>query len=67
MAVPKKRTSRSKRDMRRSHDHAKLVTLTVDEEDNSSHIRHHVSANGNYRGKKMVEIKVKAPKEEQED
>jgi len=60
MAVPKRKTSPSRRGMRQSH-HA-LDQLTSIEEDSTSgelKRRHHVSADGNYRGRKVTEKKVK--------
>lgn len=57
MAVQKNKVSRSKRGMRRSHDSldAAHVALTVDPTSGETHRRHHVSADGFYRGKKVVE------------
>lgn len=57
MAVQKNKVTRSKRGMRRSHDalNAANVALTVDPVSGETHRRHHVSADGFYRGKKVVE------------
>lgn len=55
MAVQKNRKTRSKRDMRRSHDSLKGPTLSVDPVSGEKHRRHHVSADGFYRGSKVVE------------
>ncbi len=54
MAVQKVRKSRSKRDMRRSHDALSASALSVDKTSGEVHLRHHVSPNGYYRGKKVV-------------
>ena len=56
MAVQQNRKTRSKRGMRRSHDALSGPTLTVDETSGESHRRHHVSAEGFYRGKKVVDM-----------
>ena len=58
MAVPKKKTSKSKRDMRRSH-HA-LDTLTVSEDKTTGELKrpHHVSADGYYNGRQVTKSKV---------
>ncbi len=55
MAVQKNRKSRSKRDMRRSHDSLKGPTLSNDPVTGETHLRHHVTADGYYRGRKVVE------------
>ncbi|MGB0663256.1 MAG: 50S ribosomal protein L32 [Pontibacterium sp.] len=54
MAVQKSKKSRSKRDMRRSHDALNGPTLSVDATTGETHRRHHVSADGFYRGKQVV-------------
>ena len=61
MAVPKKKTSKSRRDMRRSH-HA-LRTPTAVECSNCGELKlpHHVCrACGHYNGRKLVEATGKA-------
>lgn len=55
MAVQKSRKTRSKRGMRRSHDAIKSKTLSVDPTSGETHLRHHVSPDGYYRGRKVVE------------
>ncbi len=57
MAVQKVRKSRSRRDMRRSHDSLTSSTLSTDKTTGELHLRHHVSPNGFYKGKKVVETK----------
>ncbi|HMU89879.1 MAG: 50S ribosomal protein L32 [Pseudomonadales bacterium] len=54
MAVQQNRVTRSKRDKRRSHDALTPPTLSVDSVTGETHRRHHVSANGYYRGRKIV-------------
>ena len=54
MAVQQNRKTRSRRDMRRSHDGLKAATLSVDSVTGELHRRHHVTADGYYRGKKLV-------------
>ncbi len=54
MAVQQNRVTRSKRDKRRSHDALSPPTLSVDSVTGETHRRHHVSANGYYRGRKIV-------------
>jgi len=55
MAVQQNRKSRSKRDMRRSHDALNGPALSVDSTTGEVHRRHHVSPDGFYRGKKVIE------------
>lgn len=54
MAVQKHKMTRSKRGMRRGHDSLKSATLSQDPMSGESHLRHHVSPDGFYRGKKIV-------------
>jgi large subunit ribosomal protein L32 len=43
--------------MRRSHDALKKSTLSVDKTSGETHRRHHVTADGYYRGRKALENK----------
>ena len=54
MAVQKNRKTRSKRGMRRSHDKLTSTELSIDKESGEMHRRHHVTANGYYRGQVVV-------------
>lgn len=54
MAVQQNRKTRSKRDMRRSHDALTSVTLSVDPVTGETHRRHHMTADGFYRGKQII-------------
>lgn len=56
MAVQQNRKTRSKRGMRRSHDALTGPTLSVDPVSGEKHLRHHVTADGFYRGRKVVEV-----------
>lgn len=55
MAVQQNRKTRSKRGMRRAHDALTGPTLSVDSVSGEKHRRHHVTADGFYRGRKVVE------------
>ena len=55
MAVQKSRKSRSRRDMRRSHDALTGPTLSVDAVSGEKHRRHNMTADGFYRGRKVIE------------
>ncbi len=54
MAVQQNRKSRSRRDMRRSHDALTGSTLSVDKETGETHRRHHMTADGYYRGRQVI-------------
>ncbi len=55
MAVQQNKKTRSRRGMRRSHDGLSRPTLSVDQTTGETHRRHHVTADGFYRGRKVVE------------
>lgn len=55
MAVQQNRKTSSRRDMRRSHDALSKPTLSVDPTSGETHRRHHVTPDGFYRGKKVIE------------
>lgn len=57
MAVQKTKKSPSKRGMRRAHDALSAPTLSVDSSSGEVHQRHHISADGYYRGRKVVTTK----------
>ncbi len=59
MAVQKNKKTRAKRDMRRAHDRLPESTLSVDEITGEQHYRHHMTADGFYRGQVVVKTKVK--------
>ena len=55
MAVQQNKPTRSKRGMRRSHDALTAVTsLSVDKTSGEKHLRHHITADGYYRGRKVI-------------
>ncbi len=55
MAVQQNKKTRSKRGMRRSHDALTSSTLSTDPTTGEIHRRHHVTPDGFYRGKKVIE------------
>ncbi|MEM8983092.1 MAG: 50S ribosomal protein L32 [Pseudomonadota bacterium] len=54
MAVQQNRRTPSTRGMRRAHDKLKGKTLSVEPTTGETHLRHHVSADGFYRGKQVI-------------
>jgi large subunit ribosomal protein L32 len=56
MAVQQNKKSRSRRDMRRSHDALKKPTLSVNATTGETHLRHHLTPDGyTHDGRKVVE------------
>jgi large subunit ribosomal protein L32 len=55
MAVQQNRKTRSKRGMRRSHDALTSPAIAVDSTSGEVHRRHHVTPDGFYRGRKIIE------------
>ncbi|MDQ3039712.1 MAG: 50S ribosomal protein L32 [Pseudomonadota bacterium] len=64
MAVQKSRVSPSRRGMRRAHDALCPKQLATDPTSGETHLRHHVTADGYYRGKQVIAPKVKVVDEE---
>jgi large subunit ribosomal protein L32 len=54
MAVQQNRKTPSKRGMRRSHDAIKGAALSVEPTTGETHLRHHISPDGYYRGRKVI-------------
>ncbi len=57
MAVQQNRKSPSKRGMRRAHDALTGPALSIEPESGETHLRHNVSPDGYYRGRKIVTAK----------
>ena len=57
MAVQQNKKSPSKRGMRRAHDALKSETLSIDSTSGETHLRHHMTADGFYRGRKVIDTK----------
>lgn len=64
MAVQKSRKTPSRRGMRRSHDALNGPALSVDPVSGETHLRHQVTADGYYRGKKVLASKQEADAED---
>ena len=58
MAVQQNRKTSSKRDMRRAHDALKKPALSIEPTTGETHRRHHVSPDGFYRGRKVIDTPV---------
>jgi len=57
MAVQQNKKSPSRRNMHRAHDHLRNPAIAVEPTSGETHLRHHVSPTGFYRGKKVVKTK----------
>ena len=55
MAVQKSKVTRARRGQRRSHDALNQPTLSIDSTTGETHRRHHVTADGFYRGKQVLD------------
>jgi len=55
MAVQKNKGSRARRGNRRSHDALREPALSTDPTSGETHLRHHVTADGYYRGRKLID------------
>jgi len=57
MAVQQNKKSPSKRGMHRAHDFLTTPGTAVEPTTGETHLRHHISPNGYYRGRKVVNTK----------
>lgn len=57
MAVQQNRKTRSKRGMRRAHDALKTPAFSIDPTSGETHLRHHITPDGYYRGQRVIEPK----------
>ncbi|MDX5446333.1 MAG: 50S ribosomal protein L32 [Zoogloeaceae bacterium] len=57
MAVQQNKKSPSKRGMHRAHDALSAPPLAVESTTGEVHLRHHISPNGFYRGRKVIKTK----------
>ncbi|MCB1568229.1 MAG: 50S ribosomal protein L32 [Xanthomonadales bacterium] len=57
MAVQKSRKTPSRRGMRRSHDALSAKQLSTDPTSGETHLRHHMTKDGFYRGRKVIDVK----------
>lgn len=63
MAVQQRRKTPSRRGMRRAHDALAKPALSIESTTGEVHRRHHISPDGFYRGRKVVDTQF----EEDED
>lgn len=58
MAVQQNRKTRSKRNKRRTHQKLSKPAISTDAINGDIHLRHHVSPEGWYRGKQVVDERL---------
>jgi len=57
MAVPKRKTSRSRRNQRRSHHRVSAVNILEDKKSGEYRLSHHIDLkSGYYNGKKILDL-----------
>ena len=64
MAVQKSRVSTSRRGQRRAHDALSAKQLATDPTSGETHLRHHITADGYYRGKQVIQPRSKVVEED---
>lgn len=64
MAVQKSKKSNSRRGMRRSHAALNAPALSIEPESGEIHLRHHISAEGYYRGRRVIQTTADAEDQE---
>ena len=67
MAVQKSRVTRSRRGMRRSHDGLTASTLSIDAATGETHRRHHISPEGYYKGRQVINKSVTVEEDSDEE
>jgi len=66
MAVQKSKVTRSRRGQRRSHDSLTNPTLSIDPVSGETHLRHHMTPDGFYRGRQVIAPAVEVEDDEDE-
>jgi large subunit ribosomal protein L32 len=63
MAVQQRRKTRSRRGMRRAHDALREPALSIDPTTGETHLRHHITPDGYYRGRQVIKTEVEIDEE----
>ena len=63
MAVQKSRKTPSKRGMHRSHDRLSGPALSTDPQSGETHLRHCITPDGFYRGRRVIEKSAESERE----
>jgi len=67
MAVQKSKVTRSRRGQRRSHDSLTGPTLSVDPVSGETHLRHHMTPDGFYRGRQVIASAVEVEDDDEDE
>ena len=67
MAVQKSKVTRSRRGQRRSHDSLTNPTLSIDPVSGETHLRHHMTPDGFYRGRQVIASAVEMEDEDDDE
>ncbi len=67
MAVQKSKVTRSRRGQRRSHDSLSNPTLSIDPVSGETHLRHHMTPDGFYRGRQVITSAVEVDDEDDDE
>ena len=67
MAVQKSKVTRSRRGQRRSHDSLTNPTLSTDPVSGETHLRHHMTPDGFYRGRQVIASAVEVEDEDDDE
>ncbi len=67
MAVQKSKVTRSRRGQRRSHDSLQNPTLSTDPVSGETHLRHHMTPDGFYRGRQIIASAVEVDDEDDDE
>lgn len=54
MAVQQNKSTPARRGSRRAHDSLKAATISVDPVSGETHLRHHITKDGFYKGKQVI-------------
>lgn len=65
--VQQNRKTRSKRDMRRAHDALTGPTISIDPVTGEKHRRHHMTKDGYYRGRQVLNAATETAQDEDEE
>ena len=66
MAVPKKKTSKSKRNMRRSHDALSRTNVIIDKDTGEYRLPHHVDKSSGVYNNRPIVIAKEEPEDKEE-
>jgi large subunit ribosomal protein L32 len=64
MAVQKSRKTPSRRGMHRSHDRLAAPALSTDPQSGEAHLRHRITPDGFYRGRRVLEKSAESDEKE---